>query len=152
MLQEVLEALYLDCALILPIWLIYVYVLGGASCDLAGGFIERDGFELEFLVDVDSLENVVRSVENDERISRDICLTSLRISYGRVWWWVRGCRTMIWFPSHRPWVTACSLACGRPGSMPRMEYLKAFATRTSLSREYQTAKRSVSGVRVLSRR
>jgi hypothetical protein len=112
-------------------------MLGRASRDLARALVERDGFELELLIDVDGLEDVVRSVEDNERIARDVCLASLRISHGCVSRCVCGRRTMIWFPSHWPWVTACSLACGRPGSMPRMNYLKAFATRASLFRECQ---------------
>jgi hypothetical protein len=112
-------------------------MLGRASRDLARALVERDGFELELLIDVDGLEDVVRSVEDNKRIARDVCLASLRISHGCVSRCVCGRRTMIWFPSHRPWVTACSLACGRPGSMPRMNYLKAFATRASSFRECQ---------------
>jgi hypothetical protein len=126
-------------------------MLGRASRDLARALVERDGFELEFLIDVDGLEDVVRSVEDNERIARDVCLASLRISHGCVSRCVCGRRTMIWFPSHWPWVTACSLACGRPGSMPRMNYLKAFATRTSLFRECQRMESFAFGVRELSR-
>lgn len=33
---------------------------------------------------------------------------------------MRARRTMICWPSHRPWQTACSFACGRPGRIPRI--------------------------------
>lgn len=100
--EEMLELPHLDCTLIFPIWLVYVYVLGRACRDLAGTFVERDGFELELLIDVDGLENVVRSVEDNKRIPRDVCLTVLRISRACVLHCVCGRRTIIWFPSHRP--------------------------------------------------
>lgn len=59
----------LDDSHILPIWLIYVYVLCGAGSELACTLIERDSFELELLVHVDGLEDMVGAVEYYERIS-----------------------------------------------------------------------------------
>jgi hypothetical protein len=70
-------------------------MLGRTSRDLARALVERDGFELELLIDVDGLEDVVWPVENNKRIARDVCLASLRISHGCVSRCVCGGRTMI---------------------------------------------------------
>jgi hypothetical protein len=40
-----------------------------AYCELAGALIDRDCLELELLVDVDGLQDVVRSIEDNERIA-----------------------------------------------------------------------------------
>jgi hypothetical protein len=42
--------------------------------------VNGDCFELEFLVDVDGLQDVVRSVEDDERITGDVDLYEKRVS------------------------------------------------------------------------
>jgi hypothetical protein len=60
---------HLDSALILAVWAVYVYVSRRAYRDLAGAFVECDCLQLELLVNVDGLEDMVRSVENDERIA-----------------------------------------------------------------------------------
>jgi hypothetical protein len=66
---------HLDCALILSIGLIYVDMSCRTCGELACLFIECDGFEVGFFVNVCGLENVVGPVEYDERIARDVGLT-----------------------------------------------------------------------------
>jgi len=46
---------HLDRTLILPVWLVYVYVVRRADGELAGVLVERDGLELGFFVDVGCL-------------------------------------------------------------------------------------------------
>ena len=65
---------HLDSPLILPIWPVYVNASRRACCEFAGAFIDCDRFKLEFLVDVDSLEDVVGSIEHNERITGDVDL------------------------------------------------------------------------------
>ena len=65
---------HLDEALVLPVWLIYVYVLRRTHCDFSDAEIDCDGLQLRFLVDVDGLDDMVRPVEYYERVSRDVGL------------------------------------------------------------------------------
>lgn len=101
--------------------LVYVYVARRADCNLAGALIERDGFELRLFVDIDGLDDMVRRIEDYERIARDVGLQRAQSAmyFGKECR-RNGSRTMIWRPSHSPCVTACSFACGRPGRMSRM--------------------------------
>lgn len=62
--------------------------------------VNGDCFELEFLVDVDGLQDVVWSVEDDERITGDVDLYEKRVSF-HMRHVVSG-HTIIWRPSHRP--------------------------------------------------
>ena len=62
--------------------------------------VNGDCFELEFLVDVDGLQDVVWSVEDDERITGDVDLYEKRVSI-HVRHMMSG-HTIIWRPSHRP--------------------------------------------------
>jgi hypothetical protein len=67
---------HLDSALIVPIWPVYVDLSRRAYRELAGALIDCDSLKLELFVDVDGLQDVVRSVEDDERIARDVDLYS----------------------------------------------------------------------------
>lgn len=62
--------------------------------------VNGDCFELEFLVDVDGLQDVVWSVEDDERITGDVDLYEKRVSLHKRH--VVSGHTIIWRPSHRP--------------------------------------------------
>lgn len=65
---------HLDSAFILSVWLVYVYVSCRTCRKLAGAFVYRDCLKLEFLVDVDGLEDVIGSVKDNERVSGDVDL------------------------------------------------------------------------------
>ena len=43
--------------------------------------VDGDCFELEFLVDIDGLQDVVRSVEDDERVAGNVDLYEKRVSF-----------------------------------------------------------------------
>jgi hypothetical protein len=91
---------HLDSSLILPVRPVYVDASPRACCEFAGAFVDRDCLELEFLVDVDGLEDVVRSIEDNERIARDVDLYKEDVSLHKR---RTVCRhTIIWRPSHRP--------------------------------------------------
>lgn len=62
--------------------------------------VNGDCFKLEFLVDVDGLQDVVWSVEDDERITGDVDLYEKRVSLHKRH--VVSGHTIIWRPSHRP--------------------------------------------------
>lgn len=62
--------------------------------------VNGDCFELEFLVDVDGLQDVVWSVEDDERVTGNVDLYEKRVSL-HMRHVVSG-HTIIWRPSHRP--------------------------------------------------
>jgi len=62
--------------------------------------VNGDCFELEFLVDVDGLQDVVWSVEDNERITGDVDLYEKRVSLHKRH--VVSGHTIIWRPSHRP--------------------------------------------------
>jgi hypothetical protein len=64
----------LDRAFILPVWPVDIYVFGRAHGDLACVLIEGDGFELVFFVDVCTLQDVIRRIEDDERVAGDVGL------------------------------------------------------------------------------
>jgi hypothetical protein len=65
---------HLDSSLILPVRPVYVNVPRRTCREFTGCFVDRDCFELEFFVNVDCLEDVVGSVENDERVAGDVDL------------------------------------------------------------------------------
>ena len=65
---------HLDSALILPVRLVYVYMTRRTDSELARVLVERYGLELGFFVDVGCLEDMVRRVEDDEGIARDVGL------------------------------------------------------------------------------
>ena len=52
----------------------YVYVARRADCNLAGALIQADGFELRLFIDIDGLDDMVRRIEDYERIARDVGL------------------------------------------------------------------------------
>jgi hypothetical protein len=54
----------------------------GARRELSRVFIECDGLELGLFVDIGRLQDVVRSVEDDEGISGDVGLGFHSISHG----------------------------------------------------------------------
>ncbi len=78
----------LDGTLILSIRAIDVYVFAGTSGELASAFVQCDCFELEFFVDIDGLEDMVGTVEDDERIAGDVGLVYGRQSYSNT----QGCK------------------------------------------------------------
>ena len=65
----------------MSVWLVYVYVLCGAYCKLAGAHVERDRLQVEFLVDIDSLNDVVGPVENYKRVAGYVSLCGACISF-----------------------------------------------------------------------
>lgn len=69
-----MASLHLDSALILPIRLVYVQVPRRASSEFACILVEGNGFELRLLIDVGRLEDMVRRIEDDQRIARDVGL------------------------------------------------------------------------------
>jgi hypothetical protein len=71
---------HLDSALILSVGLVYVYVSRRTRCEFAGGRIERDCLELRLLVDVDGLEDVIRPVEDYERVAGYVGLDVMHVS------------------------------------------------------------------------
>lgn len=82
--------------------LVGVDIARGACSELASALVDCDSFELIFLVDVDSLKDMVWPVEYYESIARNVCLVdypSVTIVFVV---FVRRRRTMIWIPSHRP--------------------------------------------------
>jgi hypothetical protein len=56
-------------------------VLCGAYCKLAGAHVERDCLQVEFLVDIDSLKDVIGPVENYKRIAGYVSLSGAYISF-----------------------------------------------------------------------
>ena len=72
---------HLDGPLILPVWPVYVDASRRTCREFAGALVNGDCFELEFLVDVDGLQDVVWSVEDDERITGDVDLYEKRVSF-----------------------------------------------------------------------
>jgi hypothetical protein len=89
-------------AILYAVRLVYVDVARGACCKLASPFVDCDSFQLIFLVDVNSLDDMFRAVEDYEGISGDVRLSSypsVTIVFNAV---VDTCRTMIWVLSHRP--------------------------------------------------
>jgi hypothetical protein len=72
---------HLDGTLILPVWPVYVDASRRTCREFAGALVNGDCFELEFLVDVDGLQDVVWSVEDDERITGDVDLYEKRVSF-----------------------------------------------------------------------
>jgi len=79
---------HLNSALILSVGLVDVYVSRRACRELAGAFVECDCLELRLLVDIDGLEDVVRPIENYERVAGYIGLHVIAVSrrrkYGRL--------------------------------------------------------------------
>lgn len=61
-------------SLILPIWPVDVYVVRGACCDLAGFLVKCDCLQLILLVDIGCLYSMIGTVEDDERIPRNVGL------------------------------------------------------------------------------
>jgi hypothetical protein len=91
---------HLDGPLILPVWPVYVDASRRTCREFAGALVNGDCFELEFLVDVDGLQDVVWSVEDDERVTGNVNLYEKRVSlHMRP---VVSGRTIVWRPSHRP--------------------------------------------------
>jgi len=64
----------------LPVWPVYVYVSRRTCRELAGALVDRDCLKLEFLVDVDGLEDVVGSIEDDQRVTGDVDLHEAQVS------------------------------------------------------------------------
>lgn len=108
--------------------LVNVNVARRACSEFAGALVNCDSFELSFLVDVDGLHDMIWAVEYYEGVARDVCLGHYPSVTIMFFVEVRACRTMIWVPVHSPWATACSLACGLPGSMPRIEVVCRLTT------------------------
>lgn len=71
---------HLDSALILPVRLVCVHALGRARCDLARALVEGDRLELKLVINVDCLHHVVRAVEEDQGVSRNVRLRGFSIS------------------------------------------------------------------------
>lgn len=53
-------------------------LLGCASCNLAGSFVEDNGFERRIVVIVDGLDDGLRAAEDSECASCDVCLRNTR--------------------------------------------------------------------------
>jgi hypothetical protein len=86
-----------------------VHVGGGAYGYLAGYLVERDGDQFVRQVGVVGLEDVVRAIEDYDRVTGDVCLGPSVVSQSQ------DARTMICCPSQQAVVTAWSLDCGLPG-------------------------------------
>lgn len=71
---------YFDSPLILPVRPVYVYVRGGACCDLARLLMEGYSFELGLFFDICGLEDVIGSIEDDKCIARYVCLRGGEVS------------------------------------------------------------------------
>lgn len=58
----------------MSIRLVYVYVLRRTNGEFPCVFVEANSFELRLLIDVGGLEDMVRRIEDYERIARDVGL------------------------------------------------------------------------------
>jgi hypothetical protein len=96
-----------------------VHVGGGAYGYLAGYFVEDDGDQFVRQVRVVGLEDVVRAIEDYDRVTGHVCLGQSAVSQVP-----KMQRTMICFPSQQAVVTAWSLDCGLPGRrLPSMSLI-----------------------------
>lgn len=64
-----LESLALDA-----IWLVHEHIRAAANCNLARCLVKSYGLERICIVDVDRLEERLRTAEDNQRVAGDVCL------------------------------------------------------------------------------
>jgi hypothetical protein len=73
---------HLDSPFILSVRLIHVDLCHRTHCNLSCLLMKGNSLKLGLLVDVCSLEDVVRAVEDDKRASRKVCLQEIALEIG----------------------------------------------------------------------
>jgi hypothetical protein len=58
-----------------------MYAARGTCCELAGAGIDSNGLQFDLIVDIDCLQDVVRPVEDDERVAGYVCLPKALLAY-----------------------------------------------------------------------
>lgn len=57
------------------VWLVHEYIRATTNCNLARCFVKRYGLEGICVIDVNRLEERLRTAEDNQRVAGDVCLS-----------------------------------------------------------------------------